>query len=48
VNHGSSLTTSPFLDPVNLVDVEVLVQWTGVSGRAHYSTRAMLTRSGGN
>jgi hypothetical protein len=46
VNHGSSLTTSPFLDPINLIDVEVLVQWTGVNGRSHYSTRAMLTRSG--
>ena len=45
VNHGASQTTSPFLDPINLIDIEVVVQWTGVHGRSHYSTRAMLTRA---
>ena len=46
VNHGSNSTTAPFLDPINLIDLEVLVQWTGVNGRSHYSTRSMLTKAG--
>jgi prepilin-type N-terminal cleavage/methylation domain-containing protein len=33
------------VDPVRLVDIEVLVQWTGVKGQSHYSTRIMLTKA---
>jgi prepilin-type N-terminal cleavage/methylation domain-containing protein len=45
VHHGDDINPPPpFRDPIRLVDFEVLVEWTGVKGKSHYSMRVMLTK----
>ena len=41
---GVRMNNSTVPPSVMLVDFEVLVQWTGVKGKSHYSTRLMLTK----
>jgi prepilin-type N-terminal cleavage/methylation domain-containing protein len=44
VEVGNSAITGLPIDPVYLVDVEVLIEWTGLRGASRYSSRMMLAK----
>jgi prepilin-type N-terminal cleavage/methylation domain-containing protein len=42
--HGVNPTPGPGVDPIYLVDIEVLIEWNGVRGPSRYSARMMLAK----